>query len=98
MVPRIGNPFKKAVYSDWDKEFESRFDVWSELETFASRVFSSSDLRQTLVTSPTPSFVVSRVNTGLESKISRINRGVDYWERVLDNLCDVAEAVEESLV
>ena len=97
-ISRIVRPFKNRINDGWDYEFQRRFVIRSKPASFASKVFSSTDLRRTLVIGPTPSFVVSRAKTGLESRMSRKERRVDYWQSVLDNLCDVAEAIEDSLV
>ncbi len=79
-------------------EFDRRFIVRSEPASFAFHVFSSPELRRKLIKGPTPSFIVSRAKVGLESKILRWERGFEYWQSALNNLCDVAEAIEETLV
>ena len=96
--PRISLPLLNKRLEDPDDEFDRRFYIWSEPEDFASRVFSSEKLRQTLLLRSTPSFTVSKAKLGIESRMSRRERDLDYWQGVLENLCDVAEAVERTLV
>ena len=95
---RIGSDLIIENVDSINDEFDKRFIVTSEPASFALHVFSSPELRRNLIKGPTPSFIVSRAKVGLESRISRWDRGLEYWQSVLNNLCDVAEAVEETLV
>jgi hypothetical protein len=98
ILRRISLPFLYKSREDPDTEFDRRFFIWSEPEDFAARVFSSEKLRQALLRRTTLSFTVSKAKSGLESRMSRQERDLDYWQGVLNTLCDVAEAVEGALV
>ena len=93
----LHSPSKTMEYDDLDVEFDSRFDIWSEPESFASKVFSSPELRQSLIVGPTPSFVISKSKIGLESKMPTVEKEVEYWLGLIDNLCNVVEAVESAV-
>jgi hypothetical protein len=94
---RISDEYIKPTGYRWDADFDRRFQIWSEPESFATKVFSSSELRRKLLEGQTPSFTVSSKKAGIESRMARLERDLEYWQSVLDNLCNVAEAVENAI-
>lgn len=92
------NAFRRGVAYDSEVEFEKQVYIQSDPPGIAPKIFSSPNLRQKLLDGSIPSFTLSRSKVGIESKLARRERNLDYWQGVLDNLCDVAEAVEGSQV
>ena len=94
----LKNTFIHEDIDDWEEDFRRRFYIWSDPIDFTDDVFASAELCRKLVIGPTPDFIISRQTCGLESTISRRNKGVDYWLPLIENLCAVTQAVEDSFV
>jgi hypothetical protein len=77
-----------------DDEIDDRFVVSSDPIELASHLFASTYLRRSLLEGPSLAFEISEVKSGIESIVRTAPNEVDYWQSVIDLLCDVADAFE----
>jgi hypothetical protein len=75
-------------------QFDETFKINADSDEAVRRVFSSAFLRRRLIRSPTPSFEVH--DDRIESFLPQKAHDSEYWQSILDVLCDIAEAVENS--
>lgn len=91
---KIGNFFGMADVQIGDDEIDQRFTIKSRPETFAARLFASSNLRQKLLQARSVNLKVDGRELYFEQR--GMEADPDYLQFLFDLLSDVAEMVERS--